>query len=100
MRKANEDICLIHVLIKKHIETISDKEKSRLDKEVDYLLIKEAVETLIKEYNLSDDSRTKKHIKKIIIEVDKELFTYLININKYDHMVLELYSILEEIVGY
>ena len=85
---------------KKHIETISDEEKSRLDKEVDYLLIKEEVEALIKAYNLSDDSHTHKHIKRIIIEVDKELFTYLININKYDHIILELYAILEEIVGY
>ena len=43
---------------------------------------------------------TKKHIKNIMIEVDRELFTYLININKYDHKILELYVMLEEIVGY
>ena len=100
MRKTNEDLSLIHIIIKKHIETISGKGRSRLDKEVDYLLIQEAIEALIREYKLSSDSRTKKYIKTIMIEVNKELFTYLININKYDHKILELYVMLEEIVGY
>lgn len=100
MRKTNEDLSLIHIIIKKHIETISGKGRSRLDKEVDYLLIREAIEALIREYKLSGDSRTKKYIKTIMIEVDRELFTYLININKYDHKILELYVMLEEIVGY
>lgn len=100
MRKTNEDLSLIHIIIKKHIETISGKGRSRLDKEVDYLLIKEAIEALIREYKLSGDSRTKKYIKNIMIEVDRELFTYLINVNKYDHKILELYVMLEEIVGY
>ncbi len=100
MRKTNEDLSLIHIIIKKHIETISEKGRSRLDKEVDYLLIREAIEALIREYKLSGDSRTKKYIKTIMIEVNKELFTYLININKYDHKILELYVMLEEIVGY
>ena len=57
MRKTNEDLNLIHIIIKKHI-------------------------------------------KNIMIEVDRELFAYLININKYDHKILELYVMLEEIVGY
>ena len=100
MRKTNEDLNLFHIIIKKHIETISGKDTSRSDKEIDYLLIKEAVEAIIREYNLSGDSRTKKHIKNIMIEVDRELFAYLININKYDHKILELYVMLEEIVGY
>ena len=100
MRKTKEDLSLIHIIIKKHIETISGKGRSRLDKEVDYLLIQEAIEALIREYTLSSDSRTKKYIKTIITEVDRELFTYLLNVNKYDHKMLELYVMLEEIVGY
>lgn len=100
MRKTKEDLSLIHIIIKKHIETISGKGRSRLDKEVDYLLIQEAIEALIREYKLSSDSRTKKHIKNIMTEVDRELFTYLMNVNKYDHKMLELYVMLEEIVGY
>ena len=100
MRKTKEDLSLINIIIKKHIKTISGKGRSSLDKEIDYLLIQEAIKALIKEYNLSSDSRTKKYIKTILIEVDKELFTYLLNINKYDHIMLELYVMLEEIVGY
>ncbi len=100
MRKTKEDLSLIHIIIKKHIETISGKGRSRLDKEVDYLLIQEAIEALIREYKLSSDSRTKKYIKTIMTEVDRELFTYLMNVNKYDHKMLELYVMLEEIVGY
>lgn len=100
MRKTKEDLSLIHIIIKKHIETISGKGRSRLDKEVDYLLIQEAIEAIIREYKLSSDSRTKKYIKTIMIEVDRELFTYLMNVNKYDHKMLELYVMLEEIVGY
>lgn len=100
MRKTKEDLSLIHIIIKKHIETISGKGRSRLDKEVDYLLIQEAIEALIREYKLSSDSRTKKHIKTIMTEVDRDLFTYLMNVNKYDHKMLELYVMLEEIVGY
>jgi thymidylate synthase ThyX len=82
MRKTKEDLSLINIIIKKHIETISGKGRSSLDKEIDYLLIQEAIEALIREYNLSSDSRTRNYIKTILIEVDKKMFTYLLNINK------------------
>lgn len=98
MRKTNKDLSLIHILIKKHIETISGRGISRLDKELEYLLLSEAIEALIREYKLSCDSRTKKHIKTILTEVDKDLFTYLTNIDNTDRRILELYVMLGEIV--
>lgn len=99
MKRTNEDLNLIHILIKKHIENISGSGISKQDKEIDYLLISEALEALVREYKKSDDSRQRQYIKKIIIEVDKELFTYLININSYDHKILELYVMLEELIN-
>ena len=98
MRKTNKDLSLIHILIKKHIETISGRGISRLDKELEYLLLSEAIEALIREYKLSCDSRNKKYIKTILTEVDKNLFTYLTNINNNDHKILEIYVMLGEIV--
>lgn len=100
MRKTKEDLSLIHIIIKKHIETISGKGRSKLDKEVDYLLIQEAIDAIVREYRLSSDLHNKEYIKTIITAVDSELFTYLMNVNKYDQKMLELYVMLEEIINY
>lgn len=100
MRKTKEDLSLIHIIIKKHIETISGKGRSKLDKEVDYLLIQEAIDAIVREYKLSSDLHNKEYIKTIITDVDSELFTYLMNVNKYDQKMLELYVMLEEIINY
>lgn len=99
MRKTNEDLNLIHIIIKKHIDTIGDTDRPKQEKEIDYLLIKEAVMSLINQYKIADDSRQRKLIKKFLIDIDKKLFNYLLHINRYDHKILELYVMLEELVG-
>ena len=100
MRKNTNEIGIINSLIIKHIENLKSEDVSKQDKEIDYLLVKEAVESLIKEYKKPDDSRQmKKYIKKILIGVYEELYTYLININKYDYRILELYSMLDNLVN-
>lgn len=98
MRKNTNEIDIINKLIIQHIETIKREDVEKQDKEIDYLLIKEAVIALVQEYKLSDDSRQRKHLHKILIEVYENFFTYLININKYDHKILELYAMLDDII--
>lgn len=98
MRKDTKEIYIIYSLIKKHIENLKMENISKAEKEIDYLLIKEAVEAMVREYKLSDDSRQRKHIKKIIIEVYEEIYTYLIKNNKYDNRMLELYAMLDSFI--
>lgn len=98
MRKDKNEINIINKLIIQHIENIKREDVKKQDKEIDYLLIKEAVQALVREFKLSDDSRQRKYIKKIIIEVYEIFYTYLINTNKYDNKILELYALLDDII--
>lgn len=99
MNKNKIELNLIKGMVKGHIKTLKKEKIERLDKEIDYLLIKEAIESLINEYyKLSGDSRQRPYIKEILIEVYEELCTYLINTNKYDNKILELYAMLDDII--
>lgn len=100
MRKNTNEIDIINSLIINHIENLKREDISKQDKEIDYLLVKEAVEALIKEYKKPDDSRQRrKYIKNLLIGVYEQLYTYLININKYDYKILELYSMLDNLIN-
>lgn len=99
MRKDTNEIDIIHSLIEKHIKNLKMENVSKQDKEIDYLLIQEAVEAIVREYELSDDSRQRKNTKKIMIEVYNQIYTYLINNNKYDYRMLELYAMLDSFVN-
>lgn len=100
MRKNTKKIGIINSLIINHIENLKREDISKQDKEIDYLLVKEAVESLIREYKNPDDSRQRrKYIKNLLIGVYEQLYTYLININKYDYKILELYSMLDNLIN-
>lgn len=99
MRKNANKIDIINSLIINHIENLKREDISRQEKEIDYLLVKESVEALIKEYKKPDDSRQRrKYIKNLLIGVYEQLYTYLINMNKYDYKILELYSMLDSLI--
>lgn len=100
MRKNTNEIDIINSLIINHIENLKREDVSIQDKEIDYLLVKEAIESLIREYKKPDDSRQRrKYIKKLLIGVYEEVYNYLININKYDYRMLELYSVLDDLIN-
>lgn len=98
MEKNTKEIQIINHLIQKHIEAIKREDVKRQDKELDYLLIKEAIEALVREYKISSNPRAKKYLMKSMIEANESLFAYLININKYDNKILELYAMLDEFI--
>jgi len=98
MEKNIKEIQIINHLIQKHIETIKSEDIKRQDKELNYLLIKEAVEALVREYKQSTTIRTKRYLQKSIIEVNETLFTYLAEYNRYDNKILELYAMLDEFI--
>ena len=98
MEKNIKEIQIINHLIQKHIETIKSEDIKRQDKELNYLLIKEAVEALVREYKQSTPPRTKRYLQKSIIEVNETLFTYLAKYNRYDNKILELYAMLDEFI--
>lgn len=100
MRKNTNEIDIINSLIINHIENLKREDVSIQDKEIDYLLVKEAIESLIREYKKPDDSRQRrKYIKKLLIGVYEEVYNYLININKYDYKMLDLYSVLDDLIN-
>lgn len=98
MEKNIKEIQIINHLIQKHIETIKSEDIKRQDKELNYLLIKEAVEALVREYKQSTTPRTKRYLQKSIIEVNETLFAYLAEYNRYDNKILELYAMLDEFI--
>ena len=98
MEKNIKEIQIINHLIQKHIETIKSEDIKRQDKELNYLLIKEAVEALVREYKQSTTIRTKRYLQKSIIEVNETLFAYLAECNRYDNKILELYAMLDEFI--
>lgn len=100
MRKNTNEIDIIKSLIDKHIENLRREDVSKQDKEIDYILVEEAVEALIREYKNPGDSRILKNkIKKTIIAVYEDVYAYLIKINKYDHRMLDIYTMLENFLG-
>lgn len=97
MRKTKEDVNLIHIFIKNHIKSIKEGKKSKLDLEVDYTLLKEAVDTIILEYiNTKGDPRRHKDLEPIIIDTYTQIQDYLRETNPYDHKLLELYVALDK----
>ena len=100
MRKNTKEIGIINTLLINHIENLKREDISKQDKEIDYLLLKEADESLIRDCKNQDDSRQRrKYIKNLLIGVYEQLYTYLININKYDYKILELYSMLDNLIN-
>lgn len=100
MRKNTNEINIINSLIINHIKNLKSEDVSKQDREIDYLLVKEAVEALIKEYKKPDDSRKRRrYLKKLLIEVYEEVYNYLININKYDYKMLDIYSMLDNLIN-
>lgn len=95
MGKTNEELKLIYKLIKNHIEIFGDNHVLKADKEISYLLFQEDIEALIREYRLGD-SRQRECIKQILVEVKHDMSSYLVNKNRYDQVIYELYLMLEE----
>ena len=92
MEKNIKEIQIINHLIQKHIETIKSEDIKRQDKELNYLLIKEAVEALVREYKQSTTIRTKRYLQKSIIEVEEHLQAarrmYNANVSTYNQMIV------------
>lgn len=97
--KETKEISIINILIEKHIKAIMEGKKSKQDLEIDYILLYEAVETIVDEYNKPGDSRRKKSLQKILTTTYKKILDYLIYKNRYDHRMLETYAVLDKAVG-
>ena len=70
MKKNNTDVCLIHIIIKKHIETISEAEKH--DREISYIVIQEIVKCIIERFETSISALEKHELKNIMIKINEE----------------------------
>ena len=97
--RETKGIYIINILIEKHIKTIMEGKKSKQDLEIDYILLHEAIETIVDEYNKKGDSRRKKSLQKILTTTYKQIQDYLIYKNRYDHRMLETYVVLDKAVG-
>lgn len=97
--RETKDIYIINILIEKHIKAIMEGKKSKQDLEIDYILLHEAIETIVDEYNKKGDSRRKKSLQKILTTTYKQIQDYLIYKNRYDHRMLETYVVLDKEVG-
>lgn len=97
MKKNNTDAYLIHIIIKKHIETISGKDDP--NRENSYIVIQEIVQCLAQEFEKSISEVEKQELKDIMKKVNQELFNYLAKFNRYDHKILDSYVILEKLIG-
>lgn len=97
--KETKEISIINILIEKHIKAIMEGKKSKQDLEIDYILLHEAVETIVDEYSKRGDSRRKKSLQKILTTTYKKIQDYLIYKNRYDHRMLETYAVLDKAVG-
>ena len=78
--KKNSDLCQIENIIDKHIKTLRERRLSRLDRELTYELLDEAVTSLViqyLEYRCDSRKNTDSNIEKIIKNVEKKLFGYL-----------------------
>lgn len=97
MKKNNTDVYLIHIIIKKHIETISGAENQ--DKEISYIVIQEIVKCIVEQFETSNSALEKQELKNIMKKINQELFNYLAKFNKYDHKILDAYVTLEKITN-
>ena len=97
MKKNNTDVCLIHIIIKKHIETISGTEPE--EKRVSYIVIQEIVKSIVEQYEMSNSALERQDLKRIMKIINQELFNYLAKFNKYDHKILDSYVALEKITN-
>lgn len=98
MKKNNTDY-LIHIIIKKHIETISRDETDFTEKSVSYSILQEITETIVGEFEFAPNYVEKQKVKRVIVKAKKEFFDYLVNVNKYNHRILELYVMLENLLN-
>ncbi len=97
MKKNNTDVFLIHIIIKKHIETISGTEPE--EKRVSYIVIQEIVKSIVEQYEMSNSALERQDLKRIMKIINQELFNYLAKFNKYDHKILDSYVTLEKITN-
>ena len=97
MKKNNTDVFLIHIIIKKHIETISGTEPE--EKRVSYIVIQEIVKSIVEQYEMSNSALERQDLKCIMKIINQELFNYLAKFNKYDHKILDSYVTLEKITN-
>ena len=97
MKKNNTDVFLIHIIIKKHIETISGTEPE--EKRVSYIVIQEIVKSIVEQYEMSNSALERQELKRIMKIINQELFNYLAKFNKYDHKILDSYVALEKITN-
>ena len=99
MKKNNTDVYLIHIIIKKHIETICEDDSSIKDKTISYIVIEETTKCLVQEFQTTSSALQKQEMKSIMEKVKKEFFDYLVNVNKYNHRILDLYVTLENLIS-
>ena len=97
MKKNNTDVFFIHIIIKKHIETISGTEPE--EKRVSYIVIQEIVKSIVEQYEMSNSALERQDLKRIMKIINQELFNYLAKFNKYDHKILDSYVALEKITN-
>lgn len=96
MKKNNANAYLIHIIIKKHIETISGKDNP--NRENSYIVIQEIIQSLAQEFEKSLSAIEEQELKEIAKRVNQELFNYLANFNRYDHKILDSYVMLEKLI--
>lgn len=92
--KANDKLKAIQLLIKEHLEEISGKDTSPLDKELSYSMIQDEIYTMVKYYNGLQDKQQRKSALSILMKVQDELFDYLAHVNYWDKNILDLYKLL------
>ena len=66
MKKNNTDY-LIHIIIKKHIETISRDETDFAEKSVSYSILQEITETIAEEFEFATSYVEKQKVKRIVV---------------------------------
>lgn len=95
MGETNDKVDYIYKLIVNNIEILGDNHILKADKEISYLLVQEDIEALIRKYK-QGDSRQREYIRQILVEVKHDMFSYLVNKNRYDQVIYELYLMLED----
>lgn len=98
MKETNDKLDLIYKLIVNHIEILGDNHVLKADKEISYLLFQEDIEALIREYKRGD-LRQREYIRQILVEVKHDMSSYLVNKNRYDQVIYELYLMLEDFLN-
>ena len=84
----------IHVIIDKHIKILSVGGLSKLDKEVEYDLLQEAIDALIRRYDLysyNNDKKNLRRVRRVLLDVKEKLLIYAIK-NPWDKIIENLYQ--------